>query len=206
MAHSSEDSFDENPVESDPLKLFARWFDNARKADLPLAEAMTLATVTPDCRPTARMVLLKQVDERGFVFYTNYNSSKARDLEFNPNAALVFHWTQLEYQVRVEGPVIRTSEEESDAYFQTRPRESQIGAIASPQSEAIPNREWLERRVEEIMTEFGDGPIPRPRNWGGYLLRPERIEFWKARVGRLHDRLLYERRADGTWEVTRLAP
>ena len=206
MANSTEDSLDQDLVESDPLQLFQRWFDRARDAAIPLAESMTLATVTEDCRPTARMVLLKQVDERGFVFYTNYNSSKARDLDSNPNAALVFHWTQLEYQVRVEGPVTRTSAEESDAYFQTRPRESQIGAIASPQSETIPSREWLERRVEEIETEFGDGPIPRPKNWGGYLLRPDRIEFWKGRTGRLHDRLLYERNADGTWEIKRLAP
>lgn len=206
MANSTEDSLDQDLVESDPMQLFQRWFDRARDAAIPLAESMTLATVTEDCRPTARMVLLKQVDERGFVFYTNYNSSKARDLDSNPNAALVFHWTQLEYQVRIEGPATRTSAEESDAYFQTRPRESQIGAIASPQSETIPSREWLERRVEEIEAEFGDGPIPRPKNWGGYLLRPDRIEFWKGRTGRLHDRLLYERNADGTWEIKRLAP
>jgi pyridoxamine 5'-phosphate oxidase len=186
--------------------LFQRWFTDAQNAGLLLADAMTLATVTEAGRPTARMVLLKQVDERGFVFYTNYDSNKAQDLESNPYAALVFNWAELEYQVRVEGEVTRTSAEESDAYFQTRLRESQIGAIASPQSDVIPNREWLERRVEELTRLYADGPIKRPNNWGGYRLQPYRLEFWKGRVGRLHDRLLYELEADGIWTIKRLAP
>lgn len=197
---------DESTADSNPLKLFERWFDEAQHAGLVLPEAMTLATANREGRPSARMVLLKQFDERGFVFYTNYQSSKALELEANPLAALVFHWAPLETQVRIEGTVTRTSREESDAYFQTRPRESQIGALASPQSAVIANREVLERKVAELNDLYGDGPIARPESWGGYLLSPDRIEFWKGRVGRLHDRLLYELQPDGTWTIKRLAP
>ena len=197
---------DEKTADPDPLKQFQQWFDEARARVSPLPEAMTLATATTDGKPSARLVLLKQVDDRGFVFYTNYRSSKARELDTNPFAALVFYWPQLERQVRVEGTVTRTSAAESDEYFQTRPRDSQIGALASPQSEVIPNRDVLEQRLAELEEEFRDKEVERPAHWGGYCLKPERIEFWKGRPGRLHDRLLYERQANGAWIIKRLAP
>jgi pyridoxamine 5'-phosphate oxidase len=197
---------DEKRIDSDPIKLFTIWFDEAIAANLPMPDAMSLATVTPDGRPTARMVLLKQVDANGFVFFTNYQSSKAKQLEINPYAALVFYWAQLDRQVRVEGKVTRTPEEESTAYFKTRPRESQIGAWASPQSEVISAREVLEQRAHEVAEQYCDREIDCPTHWGGYRLAPDRIEFWKSRVGRLHDRLLYELQPDGTWTIKRLAP
>jgi pyridoxamine 5'-phosphate oxidase len=197
---------DENLVDRNPVELFQRWFSEAIAAGLPLPEAMTLATSTADGKPSARVVLLKQMDENGFVFFTNYQSSKARDLDRNPQAALVFYWPQLERQVRVEGEVTRTSPVESDQYFQTRPRESQIGALASPQSEVISSREVLQRRAEELEQIYKGREIERPAHWGGYRLTPERIEFWKGRIGRLHDRILYERMADDSWTIKRLAP
>jgi pyridoxamine 5'-phosphate oxidase len=200
------EGLDENRIERDPIKQFQLWFEDAVAAKLPLAEAMSLATVTPHGRPTARMVLLKQVDADGFVFYTNYQSAKAKQLEINPYAALVFFWPQLERQVRIEGKVCRTSAEESSAYFKTRPRESQIGAWASPQSEVITAREVLEQRARELAELYCDREIDCPSHWGGYRLKPDRIEFWKGRVGRLHDRMLYELQPDGTWSIKRLAP
>lgn len=200
------EGLDENRIHSDPIKQFQVWFDEAIAAKLPLPEAMNLATVTPDCRPTSRVVLLKQVDGYGFVFFTNYDSSKAKQLVINPYAALVFYWPQLERQVRVEGKVTKTSPEESEAYFKTRPRDSQIGAWASPQSEVIPAREVLEQRVRELTELYGDREIDCPANWGGFRLTPDRIEFWKGRVGRLHDRILYELQPDDTWTIKRLAP
>jgi pyridoxamine 5'-phosphate oxidase len=202
----SGEGLHENSVNPDPLLQFQRWFEEAREAHLQLPEAMTLATASKDARPSARLVLLKQVDERGFVFYTNYGSQKARELDANPQAALVFYWPQLERQVRVEGHVGRVTEAESDEYFQARPRESQIGALASPQSEAIFSREILQQRVEELENLYRDRKIERPPHWGGYRLYPTRIEFWKGRPGRLHDRLLYELQADGAWTIKRLAP
>ncbi|HEY2962354.1 MAG TPA: pyridoxamine 5'-phosphate oxidase [Pyrinomonadaceae bacterium] len=200
------EGLNENSIERDPIRQFQLWLDDAVAAKLPLPEAMSLATVTPDGRPTARMVLLKQVDPEGFVFFTNYQSSKAKQLEINPYAALVFYWPQLERQVRVEGRVAKTSAEESSAYFATRPRESQIGALASPQSEVISAREVLEQRAHELAEEYCDREIDCPAYWGGYRLKADRIEFWKGRVGRLHDRLLYELQPDGTWIIKRLAP
>lgn len=197
---------DEREVDPNPINQFRRWFDEAIAAGLPMPEAATLATSTNDGKPSARLVLLKEVDEEGFVFYTNYQSRKARDLEVNPFGALVFYWTQLDYQVRIEGSVTRTSDAESDDYFQTRPRESQLGAIASPQSEVIAGREVLEKRFAELEESYAGKAIPRPEHWGGYRVKPERIEFWKSRPGRLHDRLLYERKSDGTWRQVRLAP
>jgi pyridoxamine 5'-phosphate oxidase len=151
-------------------------------------------------------VLLKQADERGFVFFTNYQSRKARELDSNLQAALVFYWPQLERQVRVEGRVERTSAAESDAYFKTRPRESQIGAAASPQSEVIASREALQKKADELEKLYEGREVMRPEHWGGYRLRPERIEFWKGRPGRLHDRISYERQADESWTLKRLAP
>jgi len=197
---------DENQINKDPIRQFQLWFDEAVAAKLPLPEAMSLATVTPDGRPASRMILLKQVDAEGFVFFTNYLSAKAKQLEINPYAAMVFFWPQLERQVRVEGKVSRTSAEESSAYFKTRPRESQIGAWASPQSEVIPAREVLEQRAMELAEQYCDREIDCPTHWGGYRLKPDRIEFWKGRVGRLHDRMLYELQPDGTWTIKRLAP
>jgi pyridoxamine 5'-phosphate oxidase len=200
------EGLDENRIDTDPIKQFQLWFEEAIAAKLPMPEAMSLATVTPDDRPTSRMVLLKQVDGYGFVFFTNYDSAKAKQLEINPYAALVFYWPQLERQVRVEGKVTKTSHEESEAYFRTRPRESQIGALASPQSEVISGREVLEQRARELAELYSDREIDCPENWGGFRLTPDRIEFWKGRVGRLHDRILYELQPDGAWTMKRLAP
>ena len=202
----AEEELDEKIVDPDPIRQFQRWFDDAIAEGLKLPETMTLATATTAGKPSARMVLLKQVDERGFVFYTNYRSQKGRELDANPSAALVFYWSQLDRQVRVEGMVTRVSEEESDVYFQTRPRDSQIGALASPQSDVITSRSVLEERTRELEAMYGDGEIERPSHWGGYRLQPERIEFWKARPSRLHDRLSYHLQPDGTWVIARLAP
>ena len=197
---------DEHNVDANPIRQFQAWFDEAMRRGLPLAEAMTLCTATSDGKPSARMVLLKGVAESGFVFYTNYRSRKARELEANPFAALVFYWEPLERQVRVEGQVTRISADESDKYFQTRPRESQLGAIASPQSDVIESREVLEQEFQALEEKYSNRTIERPDHWGGYRLVPQRIEFWKGRPGRLHDRLLYELQADGEWKRTRLAP
>jgi pyridoxamine 5'-phosphate oxidase len=204
--NSRLEGLDENLIGRDPIEQFQLWLNDAISANLPLPEAMTLATATPDGKPSARMVLLKQVDQDGFVFFTNYQSAKARQLDANPYAALVFYWAQLERQVRVEGEVVRTSAEESQEYFQTRPRESQIGAWASAQSEVISGRSILEQRAQELETLYCDREIDCPEHWGGYRLRPERIEFWKGRIGRLHDRILYERASGGGWTISRLAP
>lgn len=199
-------SLDEKTVDRDPIKLFRRWFDDALASGARLPDAITLATATKDGRPSARMVLLKQFDDRGFVFYTNYESQKARELDENPQAALVCYWVQLDRQIRVEGSVERISAEESDNYFRTRPRESQLGALASPQSQVIEGRDVLERRFRELDEEYRDRPVDRPERWGGYRLKPERIEFWCNRKGRLHDRILYELESDRQWRISRLAP
>lgn len=200
------EELDEKSVDADPFKLFRRWFDEAIGSGSRLPDAMTLATATKEGKPSARMVLLKQVDDQGFVFYTNYNSRKARELDANPYAALVCYWVGLDRQVRVEGSVERVSAAESDEYFHTRPRESQIGAITSPQSEAIESREFLEQRFREFENMYRDLSVPRPSHWGGYRLKPEVIEFWQNREGRLHDRIVYERQGDGSWTIQRLAP
>ena len=199
------EGLDEKTIDRDPIKQFQRWFSEAIAAKLPMPDAMTLATATPGGKPSARMVLLKQVDHDGFVFFTNYRSAKAEQLDANPYAALVFYWAQHDRQVRVEGSVVRTPAQESRDYFRTRPRESQIGAWASEQSRAINSRDVLEQRAQELETLYCDRDIDCPEHWGGYRLKPERIEFWKSRIGRLHDRILYQR--DGaTWTITRLAP
>ena len=204
MTDISEE-LDEQAIDREPINQFKRWFEDAVASGMKLPEAMTLATATRDGRPSARVVLLKDVDNEGFVFFTNYRSAKARDLEANPQAALVFYWSQFDRQVRVEGTAERVSAEESRTYFKTRPRESQIGAWASPQSDIIENRELLETRVAELEQFYGDGEIECPEHWGGYRLKPMRIEFWKGRLGRLHDRIVYER--DGaSWTINRLAP
>ena len=202
----TNETLDERSIDRDPIKQFHLWFDSAVAAQLPLPEAMSLATVTSDGKPTSRMVLLKSFDNNGFVFYTNYRSAKARELEANPNAALTFFWPQLEKQVRIEGTVTKTSADESRKYFQSRPRESQIGAWASDQSEVISSRGELEQRQADLEKSYRDQPVPWPEHWGGYRLQPVKIEFWKGRVGRLHDRIVYERQIDGSWVIKRLAP
>jgi pyridoxamine 5'-phosphate oxidase len=200
------DELDEKSVDPDPIKQFQKWFDDAIADGLKLPEAMTLATASSDGKPSARVVLLKQVDARGFVFYTNYRSRKADQLKANAHAALVFYWPQHDRQVRVEGTVTLTSAEESDNYFQTRPRDSQIGAWASPQSEVINDRNVLVERTLELEETYRNEAVKRPEHWGGFIVAPQRIEFWKARPSRLHDRLVYELQSDGTWEINRLAP
>ena len=200
------EGLDETTIDRDPIRQFQLWFDDAIAAKIYLPEAMTLATATPDGKPSARMVLLKQVDHDGFVFFTNYNSAKVGQLDANPFAALVFYWSKLDRQVRVEGSVVRTSAEESRDYFRTRPRESQIGAWVSEQSAVISGRDVLEQRARELESFYSDRDVECPEHWGGFRLRPERIEFWKSRVGRLHDRILYQRDSENSWTIQRLAP
>lgn len=187
---------------SDPLEQFRRWFAEAADAvDVP--EAMALATATPEGAPSVRMVLLKAADERGFVFYSHYTSRKGRELEANPRAALLFHWRPLGRQVRVEGKVERAPADESDAYFATRPRDAQLGAVASRQSEPLGSRAELEELLAEV---DGGQAVPRPATWGGFLLVPHAWEFWQHRASRLHDRFRYEREASGGWRIERLFP
>jgi pyridoxamine 5'-phosphate oxidase len=188
----------------DPIEQFAAWFERAR-GEAPLEEAMTLATVDADGLPDARMVLLKGFGGDGFRFFTNYGSAKAGQLEAAPSAALVIYWRELDRQVRVRGTVERLSEADSDAYFATRPRDAQIGAWASPQSESLGSREELDRRLEELEERFAGDEVPRPPNWGGYLLRPSTIEFWQGQAHRLHDRFRFTREGE-RWRIERLAP
>ena len=189
----------------DPLALFDQWFREARQAGVKVPEAMTLATADADGAPSARMVLLKGVDDEGFLFYTGYDSRKARELERNPRAALVFYWRPLGKQVRVEGRVERVSKPESAAYFATRPRGSQLAAWASHQSRPLESRDELERRYTELEREYEGRDVPLPPHWGGFRLRPERIEFWQHRDNRLHDRICYTRAREG-WSAERLSP
>lgn len=198
------ESLDEAGVAADPYTQFRHWFDAALRAELPLPNAMTLATVTADGAPGARIVLLKDADQRGFVFYTNYQSRKGRELAANPRAVLVFHWAELEREVRIEGAVEKTSAAESDDYFSSRPLGSRHAAIASPQSAVVANRAALETRFSEIEKNQGDAPA-RPAHWGGYRLNPVAVEFWQGRPNRLHDRLLYTL-AGKRWNISRLAP
>ncbi|AKM43244.1 pyridoxamine 5'-phosphate oxidase [Burkholderia contaminans] len=203
----SRASLDEADVAHDPFAQFDRWFKEALAAKLPEPNTMTLATVGDDGRPSARIVLIKGVDERGFVFFTNYESRKGRDLAAHPQAALLFYWIELERQVRIEGRIEKTSAEESDRYFASRPLGSRIGAWASEQSAVIDSRATLEAQEKAVSERYGDNP-PRPPHWGGYRLVPDSIEFWQGRPSRLHDRLLYTRDA-GTaqgWSISRLSP
>jgi pyridoxamine 5'-phosphate oxidase len=199
------ESLDVGDVEGDPVAQFRKWFDEAISAQLPMVNAMALATATADCRPSARVVLLKGLDERGFAFYTDYGSRKGAELAANPRAALLFYWILLEREVRVEGRVEKTSSRESDDYFATRPLGSRLAALASRQSSVVPDRQTLERGYADMQRTHGETP-PRPPAWGGYRVVPDRIEFWQGRPNRLHDRLLYTQGADGHWEIVRLAP
>jgi pyridoxamine 5'-phosphate oxidase len=193
-------------LHSDPLQQFAAWFAAAMAADIRDVNAMSLATATPDGKPSVRIVLLKGFDERGFAFFTNYDSEKGRQLEVNPQAALLFYWVQLERQIRISGTVEKTSREDSAAYFHSRPIGSRLGAWASKQSEVIDARQILDTRLTEMTERFEEGDIPLPPHWGGYRVKPDKIEFWQGRPNRLHDRFRYSRRPDGTWLIDRLAP
>jgi pyridoxamine 5'-phosphate oxidase len=188
----------------DPVEQFASWYERAR-AEVPLAEAMTLATVDQEGRPDARMVLMKGFNAEGIRFFTNYESAKARQLAAAGHAAVIVYWRELDRQVRARGPVGRLPEADSDAYFASRPRDSQLSAWASPQSEPIARREDLDHRVEDLARRYADADVPRPEHWGGYVLRPDQVEFWQGQIGRLHDRFRYSRDGEA-WRIERLAP
>jgi pyridoxamine 5'-phosphate oxidase len=198
-------SMDVADVDRNPFRQFDAWFAQAVDAKLPEPNTMTLATVDSRGRPSARIVLIKGVDERGFMFFTNYESRKGRELADNPHASLLFYWIELERQVRIEGNVVKASPAESDQYFESRPLGSRIGAWASEQSQVIESRTVLEAREKEISAKYGEHP-PRPPHWGGYRLIPDAIEFWQGRPSRLHDRLLYTRAVGGDWQIARLSP
>ncbi|WP_442795605.1 pyridoxamine 5'-phosphate oxidase [Pelobium manganitolerans] len=199
-------SLDESEVAENPYQQFEKWFQEALNAQVAEPNAMTLATTTANCVPSARIVLLKEFTDEGFVFYTNYNSKKGREIAESPFAALVFFWPDLERQIRIEGVVETVSEEESDAYFKSRPRGSQLGALTSPQSEMIPNRSYLEDKLAKLTEKHKEKDIQRPEHWGGYRVIPNRIEFWQGRSSRLHDRILYVQEKDQSWRFERLAP
>jgi pyridoxamine 5'-phosphate oxidase len=203
----ARETLSEAAVNPDPIMQFKHWFDQALEAQLIEPNAMALATVSADGRPSARMVLLKEIDGRDFVFYTNYESRKGRELAANPYAALVFYWAELERQIRIEGEAGKVSRARSEAYFDTRPRGSQLGAWASHQSQVVGSKADLERKLSELRAQYqGSAPVPAPGFWGGFRVKPVRIEFWQGRPDRLHDRLQYSLTEDGSWRVERLSP
>jgi pyridoxamine 5'-phosphate oxidase len=196
----------ETEVDPNPFLQFKQWFEQALTAQLPEPNAMTIATAMPDGKPSARMVLLKDFDQRGFVFFTNYNSRKGQEMAENPQAALVFWWAELERQVRITGHVEKVSQTESDKYFYSRPENSRLGAWASHQSQVIASREVLEQSLQELQHQYDNQDIPRPSHWGGLRVIPTEIEFWQGRPNRLHDRLLYTRLDEQNWKIQRLSP
>lgn len=198
-------TLNESDVSSDAIEQFATWWNEAVASEIDEVNAMTVATATAAGKPSARIVLLKSFDSNGFVFFTNYKSHKGRELEENPYAALVFFWKELERQIRIEGAVEKIDESESDAYFNSRPAGSRIGAWASPQSEVIPNRDVLTNNAEKYIAKFKE-QIPRPKHWGGYTVKPQIIEFWQGRSNRLHDRIQYTLQNNNLWKIERLAP
>ena len=195
----------ERDLDRDPLTQFGRWYEEARAGGAFEPDAVAIATATPDGRPAARMVLLKGFDAEGLVFFTNYGSRKAAELEANPRAALLFHWPELGRQVRIEGAVVRATRAEAEAYAHNRPRQSQLSALASPQSQPVPSREWLEQQVKELDEEHADKELPVRAVWGGYRLAPDAWEFWQHRPNRLHDRFRYLPEPSG-WRIERLGP
>jgi pyridoxamine 5'-phosphate oxidase len=199
-------SLSEASTKADPIKQFDIWFIEAQEAKVPEQNAMTLSTATHDGRPSARIVLLKGFNEKGFIFFTNYLSRKGKEITKNPVAALTFFWPALERQVNIEGTLEKVSKEESEKYFHLRPKNSQIGAVVSPQSQEIESRDILEKRWNELAAEYAEKDVPKPAFWGGFILKPNRIEFWQGRPSRLHDRIVYKRVDNKSWKKVRLAP
>jgi pyridoxamine 5'-phosphate oxidase len=204
--HYSQKTLSEVDVQVNPIVQFEQWWAEAMAAEIVEANAMTLATASLDALPSARVVLLKGFDEKGFIFFTNYKSYKGQQLSENPKACLVFFWKELERQVRIIGLVEKLSGEENDNYFYSRPVESQVGALASPQSQVIESREWLDEAFQKLEKQMKDNKIQRPAHWGGYRVKPVIIEFWQGRVSRLHDRIQYSLEDSGQWKIERLAP
>lgn len=201
----SNSELSEKTVEKNPFQQFQKWYDEVIKEEISWGEAANLATVNSDCKPSARIILLKEFDEKGFIFFTNYSSKKSNDLQSNPHASLLFYWKEFERQIRIQGIIEKLGKDKSEKYFHSRPRESQIGAWASDQSKKIPDRQYLDIRFAEFEKKFGEEEIPLPEFWGGYRLVPDYFEFWQSRENRLHDRICYKLKAD-TWEIFRLAP
>jgi len=204
--YEAESPLSTEEMAADPIEQFTAWFNEAAEADFIEPNAMTLATCGADGRPSARIVLLKEYDRQGFVFYTSYASAKAAELHDNPRAELLFFWDKLNKSVRINGSVVKVPAETSDAYFATRPIKSQLGAWASHQSQPIDSRDTLRQRFEEALERFGEGDVPRPDDWGGYRVVPERFEFWQGQRSRLHDRIEYTKTRDGDWRIRRLSP
>ena len=200
------ETLNENDTEQDPIKQFEKWWYQATESNIDEVNAMTISTVGENNKPSSRIVLLKGFNENGFIFYTNYESHKSNDIKTNPNVSLVFFWKELERQVRIEGTAVKVSADESDAYFNSRPEQSKIGAWASPQSNVIASREELEKKEAAFKLKFTGATIRRPAHWGGYIIKPTLIEFWQGRPGRLHDRICYSLTESGAWKKERLAP
>jgi pyridoxamine 5'-phosphate oxidase len=202
----SHKSLSESDVEANAIRQFEKWWHEAMNSKIDEVNAMTLATASLDALPSARIVLLKEVNEKGFVFFTNYESYKAQQLAENPKACLVFFWKELERQVRITGLIEKITGKQSDEYFQSRPESSRIGAWASPQSRVIEDRQWLDEKFNELVNKMEGTAIPRPPHWGGYIVKPVVIEFWQGRPSRLHDRIQYSLEENGEWKIERLAP